>query len=622
VRRGPPIKAAFDAQGNPTKAAEGFARSQGVEVSDLERREIEGGEYVVALVREEGRPTAEVLSEILPGLLASIKFDKPMRWNWSGVAFSRPIRWLVSLYGEAVVPFAYADVGAGQATRGTRLAGSPEIQLTDAAAYFGQMATLGVIVDQDARGEAVRAQVTELAEQTGGVLVDDPELLAEVTNLVEQPTALLGRFEPEYLSLPRDVLTTVMRKHQRYFAVADNQGNLLPYFIAVRNGDSKHLDSVIRGNEHVIRARFADARFFYDQDIDQPLGAYLPKLKTLTFQETLGSYYDKAARLEGLTARLGAWLGLDGDDELDIAIRAARLAKADLATQMVVELTSLQGIMGREYALRSGEQPAVAQAIAEHYLPRYAGDYLPQSYAGVAVALADRLDSLVGLFAVGLAPSGASDPYGLRRAALGVVNILLGHRIDFDLRRAVELVGQAQPVPVTDEVRVAVLEFIAGRLRVILRESTPHDVVEAVLGAQGHNPHRAAIHVGQLAEWVARPDWQPILDAYARCVRITRSQEKQFKLKPEAFSEPVERALYAAYQQAAGSLGAEPDADTMLTAFAPMVPAISAFFATADEGGVLVMHPTKAIRENRLALLQRISALADGVADFSVLEGF
>jgi glycyl-tRNA synthetase len=628
IRRGPPVRAAFDAEGNPTRAAEGFARGQGIAVEDLRRREIEGGEYVVAITRDEGRRAAEVLSELLPGLIADIRFDKTMRWNWSGVAFSRPIRWYVSLHDRGVVPFTYADIAAGRTTRGARPNGSPEIDLDSAAAYFDAMREQGIIVNRSERRAAIEQQVQALAQQVGGAVLDDPALLDEVTNLVEQPTALLGTFAEEDLTLPSEVLITVMKKHQRYFAVQDRKGRLLPVFIAVRSGDVQHLETVVEGNEHVIRARFADARYFYNEDIKRPLAAFLPELQSLMFQEDIGTYYDKAARLEGLTARISALLGLsDESGELDMAIRAARLAKADLATSLVIEMTSLQGVIGRHYALRSGEPQVVADAIAEHYLPRAAGGALPQSPAGIALALADRLDSIVGLFAAGMQPSGSADPYGLRRAAQGIVQILLGHALSVDLRPLIEwaALGFTRELGeqfVTEESRAAVLDFIAGRLRGVLAETFRHDVVEAVIARQAHDPYRAQAYAGQLAQWVARADWQPILDAYARCVRITRSQEAQYTLRPRAFAEPAEQALYSAYRKAATAVGEDTDLDSFLATFAEMVPAITTFFAPAEEGGVLVMHEDRAIRENRLALLQHIVALGEGFADFSQMEGF
>lgn len=616
---GPPLK-----QGE--KAAEGFAKKHNKEPKDLKTTEKDGGEYFTLLITYERRPTHEVLADLLPDIIASIRFDKSMRWNWSNVTFSRPIRWYVALYDGAVIPFEYAWVYSGRTTYGTRGAGSPEIELKNVAFYFKAMEDQGIIIDPQQRRAVVEEQINALARKARGNLLDDPDLLDQVTNLVEQPTAILGSFDQDYLELPTPVLITVMKKHQRYFAVVTPKGKLMPYFIAVRNGDDKFLDSVIAGNEHVIRARFADARFFYNSDIQNSLGAYVDRLDSLTFQERLGSYRDKVARLEGLTARLGGTLGLS-DIELDTAIHAAKLAKADLATQMVVEMTSLQGIMGREYALRAGESPEVANAIAEHYQPRFSGDALPSSSVGIVLALADRLDSLIGLFSVGLEPTGSNDPFGLRRAALGLVQILIGHQIHLNLQQAINwaAMGYTRALgenAITEDDKQHVLDFIAGRLRVVLRETYAYDVVEAVLGEVAYDPYQAAVNAAQLTEWISRSDWEQTLDAYARCMRITRSHSEQYKIEPALFEEPAEKRLYLAYQTAAKSLSQHPDVNEFLTAFLPLVPAITTFFAPASEGGVLVMHQTKAIRENRLGLLQRIIALADGVADFSQLEGF
>ncbi len=626
VHRGPPTRAAFDADGKPTKAAEGFARGQGVSVDALQRQEIDGGEYVVAIVEDTGRPTQEVLAERLPEMIGAIRFDKSMRWNWSGVAFSRPIRWMVALFGGGVIPFEYAHVYAGRTTRGTRPQGSPELAIKDAASYHDVIGKQGIVIDPAERRALIAEQIDAMAKSVQGSVVEDADLLDQVTNMVEQPTAILGTFDRADLELPTPVLITVMKKHQRYFAVATGKGKLLPYFIAVRNGDDQHVDSVIEGNEHVIRARFADARFFYNADSKQPLAAYTAALNGLTFQEKLGSYFDKAVRLEGLSARLGAPLGLT-DAEQETAIRAARLAKADLATQMVVEITSLQGVMGKEYALKSGEPQAVADAIEEHYSPRYSGDGLPSTPAGTVIALADRLDSLVGLFSVGMEPTGSADPFGLRRAAQGIVQILLGKQIALDLRQAIQwaAMGYTRELGeqfISEETKATVLEFITSRLRVTLRESFRHDVVEAVLAESAADPRQAHINATQLSKWITKPDWAETLDAYARCKRITRSQEQTYQVNVDLFEEPAEKRLHLAVQVAAQSLTDRRDINTMLVAFEPLVPAITTFFAPAVEGGVLVMHQNKNIRENRLALLQRIAGLADGIADFSQMEGF
>ena len=615
--KGPSADRAYDASGAPTKAAEGFARGKGVAVGDLKIETIDGAQYVVAHLFEKGRPAAQVLAEALPGFIASIKFGKSMRWNQSGVAFSRPIRWLVALIGESVIPFEYAGLASGRVTRGLRPFGSPEFLLNNSAEYPEVLGKQGVVLSLAARKARIQEQVALLAAQAGGRVPEDPALLDEVANLVEAPTALLGKFEPRYLGLPRDVLVTVMRKKQRYFAVEDAQGNLLPYFITVRNGDSQHLNLVAEGNEQVLRARFADAEYFFSQDTQKTLRDFLPRLNTLTFQEKLGSMFDKNQRIGRLVEPLGKLLGL-GVGPTATAQEAAAVLKADLATQMVVEMTSLQGAMGREYALRSGFDRAVADAIYEHWLPRSADDILPASDAGLLLAVADRLDSLVGLFAVGLAPQSTADPYGLRRAALGIIQILIQKEISVDLRAAVALSAAVQPVPVSGEIQNQVVEFIGGRLRSWLDDQAfPADVLTAVLAVQSANPARALAGVRELTDWVSRPNWQTLLEAFARCVRITRSEGVQFALDTAAFQEPEEGRLYEAYQLAAAQLTDESNVDAFLTAFAPLQPAIAAFFEK-----VLVNAPDAAVRANRLGLLQAISALQAGRADLSFLNGF
>ena len=633
VIKGPPAERAFDAQGQPTPAGQGFARGKGVAVSDLHIREMDGGRYAVAVVHQAGRPTAEVLAEALPGLLAGLRFDKSMRWNASNVAFSRPLRWLLAIYGKGescqVVPFEYAGLRSGDTTRGLRFRQPLEIQVASPQEYFKALQAQGILLDSDERRRVILEQVRAVAAKAGGQIADDPALLAEVTNLVEAPTALCGSFAKEHLDLPREVLVSVMKKHQRYFPVEAPSGDLLPegallpkgallpYFIAVRNGDRDGLDTVVDGNEHVIRARFADAAFFVREDIKKPLADYLPRLSTLTFQVKLGSMLDKSQRLVGLVNDLAPLVGLDEAD-LQVARRAAELCKADLATQMVVEMTALQGQMGSYYALRSGEPPAVAQAIFEHYLPRYSGDRLPQALPGLLVGTADRLDSLAGLFAAGLAPSGNKDPFAQRRAALGLVQALAGLDLDFDLRPALEAAARRLPLEATPESQSAVLEFIIERLRNLLLEGgARYDVVDAVLSAQGSNPAHAQRGVKALEAWTARPDWNNILPTYSRCVRITRDLTDLYPIDPAVFAEPAEAELFSALQTAQAVQRQPGSVDDFLNAFLPMMPAINRFF-----DAVLVMAEDERLRSNRLGLLQRIAALAHGTADMSKLEGF
>ena len=624
--KGPPAERAFTPDGTPTKAAEGFARSKGVSVSDLQVRELDGGRYVVAVVHQPGRTAPEVLAETLPDLIASLRFEKTMRWNNSNVFFSRPIRWLLAIYGQdaecRVVPFQYAGLQSGNTTRGLRFAQPEAFTVTGPAGYFAFLAGQGVLLDPAERRATIQEQVHALAAQVHGEIALDPALLSEVANLVEMPTPLRGSFDPSHLKLPREVLVSVMKKHQRYFPVqspggSERQKTLLPYFIAVRNGDGHGLELVTEGNEHVIRARFADADFFIREDIKQPLEAHLLKLDTLIFQVKLGSMLDKTRRIARLVDELAVMLHLS-PVEVVTAQRAATLCKADLATQMVIEMTALQGLMGRYYALNSGEPEGVALAIFEHYLPRYAGDFTPRSRPGLAVSQADRLDTLTGLFAAGLAPSGNKDPFAQRRAALGLVQNLIAWDLDFDLGHAIQAAASLQPIPTTAQIQAAVLDFIIERLRNILLEAGGHyAVVDAVLAAQGHNPARAARAVKELAAWVARPDWHTILPAYARCVRITRGLPETYPVSPEAFVDPAEHQLYEAVLKAKGAPRSAGSVNNFLNAFIPMIPAINQFF-----DHVLVMAEDPRQRQNRLGLLQDIAALASGVADLSKLEGF
>ncbi len=631
VVKGPPADRAFDASGQPTQAAQGFARSKGVALSDLEVAEFGEGRYVVARVRQRGRAAPEVLAEAIPEWIAALRFERGMRWNPTNVAFSRPIRWILALMGEGetrrVIPFTYAGLPAACTTRGLRWMEPYEKAVTSPQEYFAFLTSQGIILDRSEREARLLEQVHALAAQVGGAALVDDELLGEVTNLVEAPHALLGSFAAEHLELPREVLISVMKKHQRYFPIvrreapASQMGRvaapLLPYFITVRNGDGYGEEVVRQGNEHVIRARFADAAYFVREDKKKPLEAFLPRLATMTFQVELGSMLDKTRRVEALVGEIAPLLGLDAAQQA-IVRRAAHLCKADLATQMVVEMTSLQGVMGREYALHSGEPPEVAEAIFEHYLPRYSGDQLPRTLPGLALSLADRLDSLTGLFAVGLAPSGNKDPFALRRAALGLVQNLIGWDISLDLRQAIDLAAAQLPTNLSPSAAGQLFDFIIERLRfMFLEEGERYDVVDAVLAVQGNDAAAARRAVRELGVWAQRADWRTILPAYARCVRITRPIKTRFEVQPEAFVEDEERQLWQALAQAEARPRSRDSVNDFLEAFLPMIPTINRFF---DQ--VLVMCEDERLQHNRLALLQRIVSLADGVADLSRLEGF
>ena len=416
--RGPAVNIAFDADGNPTKAAQGFARGQGVKPEELVTKD----GYVYAMVHEVGGKTAELLGETLTGLINGLSFPNNMHWANLDYKFIRPLRWIVALYGEDVVNLEVANVKSGRISRGHRFLSQGDFEIASADAYVETCRQQYVIVDQNERCDMIRQQIAQVAEANGGKAEINEDLLEEVLYLVEYPTALCGKFDEKYLKLPAEAVITPMRDHQRYFPVLKD-GQLLPLFITIRNGGKEHLETVQHGNERVLRARLEDAQFFFHEDRKKTLEQHGEKLKTVVFQDGLGTIYDKSLRLEVLAAYIADAIGASAQDKTD-AVRAAKLAKADLVTGMVTEFTELQGVMGREYALLDGENQAVAQAIDEHYMPRFAGDSQPASVAGRIVSLADKIDTLVGTFSRGLIPTGSQDPFALRRQALGVVNML------------------------------------------------------------------------------------------------------------------------------------------------------------------------------------------------------
>jgi glycyl-tRNA synthetase len=474
------------------------------------------------------------------------------------------------------------------------------------------------VVDRSERRQLVAEAVAAAAATVGAETTDEPALLDEVTELIEAPEALLGTFEARYLDLPAPVLIGVMKKHQRYFPVVKN-GKLLNHFVAVANSNElAHPDVVRAGYEGVIRARYADAAYFYRHDTGRSLASYTPRLGTLTFHAKLGSMLDRVERLKQLAPQVAAMLGAT-PEQVATTARAAELSKSDLVTNMVVEMTSLQGVMGEIYAVRGGESAGVGQTIREQYLPRYAGDAVPASLPGLALALADKLDSLAGLFAVRAIPTGSADPFGLRRAALGIVNGLLATKTDFSLRAGLAAAAKLQPVPVSAEVLAEAATFIERRLEGVLSElGYTYDVVAAVLPARGDNPAAAVRAADALAAAVGQAEWGDVFTAYARCARITRNLPESLALNPAAYVEEVEGALHAAYTQAAEAMqaGAEPAQALWRTLQALRQP-INAYFEK-----VLVNAEDETLRSARLALVQHIAALPASVADLSKLQGF
>jgi glycyl-tRNA synthetase len=612
--KGPPADRAFDAQGNPTKAAEGFARSRGIEVSTLKVKD----NYVVVELDEKGQTAAQILANKLPALYGEIRFTKSMRWNGTGVAFSRPVRWLLALLGGQVLPICFAGLQSGNTTRGLRFSVPSERAVQSIEDYDTYLSGEGIVLDLTARKNIIWVQSQAIAAQLGGQLPEDSALLEEVNDLVERPTAILGTFDERYLqSLPAEVLIGVMKKHQRYFPVLDAQGKLMNRFVVVRNGDAQHSDIVADGNLQVVHARFADAEFFVKQDREKNITDFVPALGQLTFQKQLGTMLDKTNRVAKLVEQLGKAMDLNTEEQA-VSNRVAQLAKADLASAMVVEMTELQGVMGKYYALNSGETSEVGEGIFEHYLPRFSGDALPASKAGLVVGIADRLDSIAGLFAAGLAPTGNKDPFALRRTAMGLCQLLIGKGLDFDLKPALTMAGQNLPVSFAPETQNAAEEFIVGRLRgLLLEKGLRYDVVDAVLKANPLNPARASLDAETLNRWLVKSEWQDLLPAYSRTVRITRNLAGEFPVHPEKMVEAEEIALFAALQKAEDMLEREGSFENALTEVNTLREPINTFF-----GKVLVMAADETLRKTRLGMLMRIADLLKPYADFSVLEGF
>ena len=610
-KRGPSVQVAFDAAGKPTKAAEGFARGQGVKAEDLVTRD----GYVYALVQETGEPAEKVLEKLLPELICGLPLPNSMRWGDLDFRFIRPLRWLVALYGEEVVPFELARVKSGNTSRGHRFLSTGDFTIQDAAHYEEACEKAFVIVDPVRRKALIEQGLAEEAKAHGGTAEITPDLLEEVLYLVEYPTALAGRFEEKYLALPPEAVITPMRDHQRYFPVKAADGSLMPLFLTVRNGGAEHLQTVQHGNERVLRARLADAQFFFDEDRKKSLEEHLEKLKTVVFQEGLGTLYDKSLRLEELAGRIADALGASAAEK-KAAQRAAKLAKADLVTGMVMEFTELQGVMGKEYARLDGEGEEVALAVDEHYMPRFAGDELPQTKAGIIVSLADKMDNIVATFSRGLIPTGSQDPFALRRQALGLVNSIIKAELSLSL---VDLVSWAMDLLALTEVKARekmqtdVADFMRLRLKNVLGEAgIRYDVADAVLG-DIDDIGRVMLAAKAVQEQLSAPDTAKAVQSFVRAANLAAKAEAA-EIDESLFETDEERELMKAYtsaKSAAESLLEAHDYVGVIDDFKDLADPIDAFF-----DGVMVMADDAAVRRNRLALLKAIDNLLRQVADF------
>jgi len=617
-RRGPPVSAAFDKQGQPTRAATAFADSCGVSLETLGRIHEGKGEFLYFEATQPGAETASLLPSMVQAALDALPIPKRMRWGASEAQFVRPVHWVVLRLGAAVLPARILDTDSGGRSRGHRFHAPGWLDIDAPARYADILREQGHVIASFAeRRDMIRHQVTTSAAAQGGTAVLDESLLDEVTALVEWPVAVVGRFDERFLTLPREVLLSTLQEHQRYFAIEGADGALTPFFITISNIDSREPARVREGNERVVRPRLSDAAFFQQQDRRAPLAAWRDDLDKVTFQAKLGSIGDKVRRVQALAAHIAPALGGDAAH----AERAALLCKCDLLSAMVGEFPELQGIMGAYYALADGENPEVAAAVREHYQPRGAGDALPGTLTGAAVALADKLDTLAGIFAIGQKPSGTKDPFALRRAAIGVLRIILESRFDLDLG---ELVAQAVKLQPVQQAGCAeeVLSYILERLRAHYQEAgVASEIFDAVLATGSRRPLDFDARVNAVAAFRSLPEAESLAAANKRIANILKKSaaEAAASVDVSLLQVDAERALHAALEGV--SAGVEADLgsrryNAALTTLAGLRPAIDAFF-----NDVMVNDPDPALRANRLALVGRVRELFSGVADLSRLPG-
>lgn len=618
---GPPAKAAWDQAGNLTKAGQGFARKNGVDESALERAEVEGrkGEYLVCTREIAGQPATAVLVPLLERLCQAIPWPKSMRWAHREESFVRPVHWLVALLGEEVLPVSFIGMKAGRVSRGHRFLAPAPLEVTSRLdAYVSTLREAFVVVEPETRQETIRAELARIERETGATVRPDDALVAEVANLVEYPVAVCGSFDEVYLEVPAEVIVSAMRAHQRYFAMNTTGGELANRFITIAGTVTRDVAVVRAGNERVLAARLADAQFFFREDAKASLEGWAARLADVVFQAKLGSIAAKAQRIGEIARHLAMATGTDAAH----TARAAALCKADLVSHMVGEFPELQGIMGMHYARGGGEPEQVATAIAEHYLPRGAGDALPTSDVGAVVGLADRIDTVVGCFAVGLIPSGSADPYGLRRAALAIISILRDRdwpvRLDQLIDWAAVALAERGKVILEAERRRAVLDFFRTRLRGVLVDTgLPADCVDAALTAGFEDVPDVIARAGAVAELRKRPDFEPLATAFKRVANILKGAGAGADPDPGRFAEDAERALWAAFTDVRNRVDArlgEADYGQSLQILAELKEPVDRFF-----DAVLVMDENEGVRANRLALLGSINATFTRIADFRQL---
>ena len=612
--KGPSASIAYDADGNATKAAIGFARGKGLDVADLV---VEDG-YIYAETKTAGVPAKDIVTDMLPQLITGLNFPKSMHWGNLDAKFVRPVRWLVALLDEEVIPVEFATVKSGNVTRGHRFLGADEITIKNAASYVDTLKENFVMVDQDARRELISKQLHDMAASKNASIVWDDDLLEEINYLVEWPTALCGGFEESYLALPDAAIITPMKDHQRYFPLVDQEGKLLPMFLTVRNGSDYSIEVVQAGNERVLRARLDDAKFFFNEDRKKPLIDRQDGLTKIVFQEGLGNLADKTERLLTLGRVFSEECELHEDARV-VLERATELAKTDLTTGMVTEFTELQGVMGKEYALLDGESPEVAEAIFEQYLPRFAGDVLPQTEAGKVLSIIDKIDNIVATFSRGLIPTGSQDPYALRRQTIGILNILLNSEWNISLRPIIVESMNLLNVPADkqDELLGQVEEFITLRLKnIFLDREVPHHVIDLLLS---NNELSVADAEGLVKALLANriDENVELVQAFTRMYNLVKDVTYT-GVDESLLKEDAERALYEMATKASeASIDAwdKNDYDAVVAVPATLVPAINKFFED-----VMVMDKDEAIKANRLQLVRLAYSVMAIIGDISALK--
>ncbi len=616
--KGPAKRIGFDDEDKPTKALLGFMRGQGIDISSIYTEEFKGEEYVFANISKEGKLIEEIISENMPNIIKNINFPKSMKWGGKNIRFSRPIRWIVSLLDSEVVGFELEGINVSNITRGHRFLGSNHIEIENVDDYVESLRENYVIVDQEERLEIIRYGSERLVKEKGGNLQKDEELLEEVTNIVEYPTPIIGRIKEEYLELPRDVITTPMKEHLRYFPVLDDKGRLLPYFVTVRNGNEEYIDTVIKGNEKVLGARLEDAKFFYMDDIKNPLEYYVEKLKNIVFQEKLGTLYDKTKRVEKLAVKIGESLEVGEETEKNVE-RAAFLGKADLVTKLVSEFTELQGRMGMEYAKISGENEIVSLAILEQYLPRYSGDSLPTTTAGAILSIADKLDTIVGLFAINIHPTGSQDPFGIRRQALGIINIILDKKLNISidelLQTALYIYVEVSGIAFDyNKVKEEIMEFFKGRIQnMFIQTGIRYDIVDAVIESNVDDIYDMKIKADKLNTWLQKEDISDILNAFKRVSNLAEKADSDNVSRDLLTEDEIE--LYDKYnsleEKIANAMNKK-EYDKALDLLATLKEPIDNYF---DK--VMIMVEDEQVKDNRLGLLKKIYDMMRDICDLS-----